>query len=250
VGTYRDEAVVLTTVKLGEADRIITMLSREHGKIRAVAKGVRRTKSKFGARLEPFMRTDVLVAEGRTLDRITQAASIAPYADSICGDYDLYANGSVILETINKLVNAEHESAREQYQLLVAALAALAGHRHPSRMISASYVMRSLALAGWFPRFDSCVVCGRQDDLDFFSVPSGGVMCGNDRTPEARHVTARCRIALRALLAGDWTALNAAATDDTRGEDLALDPQCARIVEEWGEYFLERPIRSLRLLDS
>ena len=62
---YRDEGVVLRTSKLAEADRIITVLTRDHGKIRAVAKGVRRTKSRFGARLEPFMRVDLLIAEGR-----------------------------------------------------------------------------------------------------------------------------------------------------------------------------------------
>ncbi|MCI1636168.1 DNA repair protein RecO [Bifidobacterium sp.] len=251
--TYRDEAVVLTTVKLGEADRIITLLSREHGKIRAVAKGVRRTKSKFGARLEPFMRTDVLIAEGRTLDRITQAASIMPYADLICGDYDLYTNGSVILETINKLLSSEHESAKDQYSLLVAALASLSRHRHRPELISASYVMRSLALAGWFPRCDSCVVCGRREGLDFFSVPAGGVMCSNDRTPEARRISAHSCTVLNALVHGDWSVLDVAgetAEHGRHGERVAIDPLCARIVEEWGEYYLERPIRSLRLLDS
>jgi DNA repair protein RecO (recombination protein O) len=76
VPTYRDEAVVLRTHKLGEADRIITMLSRRHGKIRAVAKGVRRTTSKFGARLEPFSHVDFpQLAVGRTLDVITQVAN-------------------------------------------------------------------------------------------------------------------------------------------------------------------------------
>ena len=74
---YRDEGVVLRTAKLGEADRIITLLTREHGKIRAVAKGVRRTKSRFGARLEPFMRVDLLIAEGRSLDVVSQAESVA-----------------------------------------------------------------------------------------------------------------------------------------------------------------------------
>ncbi|MDO8382692.1 MAG: DNA repair protein RecO, partial [Microbacterium sp.] len=66
--TYRDEVVILRTHKLGEADRIITMLSRRHGKVRAVAKGVRRTASRFGARLEPFMVADVQLYAGRTLD--------------------------------------------------------------------------------------------------------------------------------------------------------------------------------------
>ena len=70
---YQDEGVVLRTVKLGEADRIVTLLTRDHGKIRAVAKGVRRTKSRFGGRLEPFMRVSLLIAEGRSLDVISQA---------------------------------------------------------------------------------------------------------------------------------------------------------------------------------
>ena len=86
---YRDEGVVLRTSKLGEADRIITILTRGHGKIRAVAKGVRRTKSRFGARLEPFMRVDVLIAEGRSLDVVSQAEAVAAYGDSdrggLCG---------------------------------------------------------------------------------------------------------------------------------------------------------------------
>ena len=80
---YRDEGVVLRTSKLGEADRIITILTRGHGKIRAVAKGVRRTKSRFGARLEPFMRVDVLIAEGRSLDVVSQAEAVAAYGAPI-----------------------------------------------------------------------------------------------------------------------------------------------------------------------
>ncbi len=76
VPTYRDEAVVLRTHKLGEADRIVTVLSRRHGKVRAVARGVRRTSSKFGARLEPFSHVDVQFATGRTLDVITEAVTL------------------------------------------------------------------------------------------------------------------------------------------------------------------------------
>ena len=87
---YRDEGVVLRTSKLGEADRIITILTRGHGKIQAVAKGVRRTKSRFGARLEPFMRVDVLIAEGRSLDVVSQAEAVAAYGAPIAADYAAY----------------------------------------------------------------------------------------------------------------------------------------------------------------
>ena len=70
---YNDEAVVLRTFPLGEADRIVVMLTRNHGKVRAVAKGVRRLKSRFGGRLEPFMRVNMLIAKGKSLDVISQA---------------------------------------------------------------------------------------------------------------------------------------------------------------------------------
>ena len=76
VPLYRDEAIVLRTHKLGEADRIITLLTRQHGRVRAVAKGVRRTTSRFGSRLEPFTHVDLQLAEGRNLDVITQAETI------------------------------------------------------------------------------------------------------------------------------------------------------------------------------
>ena len=84
--TYRDEGVVLRTHKLGEADRIVTLLTKSHGKVRAVAKGVRRTSSKFGARLEPFMVADIQFYEGRSLDTIQQAETIAAYGADIVDD--------------------------------------------------------------------------------------------------------------------------------------------------------------------
>src|ERR1051325_1803430 len=101
--TYRDEAVVLRTHKLGEADRIVTMLSRQHGKIRAVAKGVRRTASKFGARLEPMMVADVQLYEGRSLDTVTQAESLASYGATIAGDYAAYTAANAMVETADRI---------------------------------------------------------------------------------------------------------------------------------------------------
>ena len=76
VPTYRDEGIVLRTHKLGEADRIVTMLTRDHGKVRAVGKGVRRTSSRFGARLEPFMVVDAQFYEGRTFDIVNQMTGV------------------------------------------------------------------------------------------------------------------------------------------------------------------------------
>lgn len=290
---YRDEGVVLRTAKLGEADRIITLLTRDHGKIRAVAKGVRRTKSRFGARLEPFMRADLLVAQGRSLDVVSQAESVAAYAEPICADYEAYTAANVIVETADKLVGPEESRVAGQYRLLIGALNALAKHAHAPDHISASYVMRALALAGWAPRLHACVVCGQRCFTDGFtgvdngggagrggdmetsesqsaqrftqrftlrstmsrstmpqpapafangmylSVPSGGLMCANDHTPEATRITAAELVQLRALTDGDWRTL------DGNG----LLPQTAHLVEDWAEYYLERPLRSMRLLD-
>lgn len=234
---YRDEGVVLRTVKLGEADRIITLFTRGHGKVRAVAKGVRRTKSRFGGRLEPFMRVDVLIAEGRTLDVISQAESIAAYAASICTDYEAYMAAGVIAETADRLTGTEGEAAVDQYRLLIAALHALAIHAHPPQSISDSYVLRALSLAGWTPRLDSCVVCGHDENLSYLSIPAGGVMCDSDRTPEARPLNPMERLQLRALAHGDWKTL----------ADVAPVSRVTRLVGDWGEYYLERPLRSMRI---
>ncbi len=121
VPTYRDEAVVLRTHKLGEADRIVTMLSRHHGKIRAVAKGVRRTGSRFGSRLEPFMVADVQLYVGRSLDIVQQAESLGSYGAEISDDYGSYTAASVMVETADKVTDDDGGGV-QQYLLLVGAL--------------------------------------------------------------------------------------------------------------------------------
>ncbi|KFI59272.1 DNA repair protein RecO [Bifidobacterium gallicum] len=236
---YRDEGIVLRTMKLGEADRVITLLTRDHGKVRAVAKGVRRTKSRFGARLEPFMRVDLLLNEGRTFDAIRQAESVSVYAGAITADYDRYRAATIIVEVINDLASTEHEPVGAQYPLLAGALNALATARHEPELISNSYVLRAIAMAGWTPRLDSCVVCGRVDQLTHFSARSGGVMCATDRTPDAIRIQPAERLQLIALLAGDWAAL----------EHSPLLSGTQRLVELWAEQVLERPVRSMRLTE-
>ena len=243
---YQDEGVVLRTAKLGEADRILTLLTRDHGKVRAVAKGVRRTKSRFGGRLEPFMRVALLIAEGRSLDVVSQAESIAAYAGPICADFQAYTAANVICETADKLVATEKEPAVAQYRLVLGALNALAKHAHDSSAIGDSYVLRALAIAGWTPRLRVCVVCGEPISSTlswYFSISAGGLMCAADHTPESEAVSwdAICR--LSALGDGDWGEL------DGVPAAASIQRETHQIVEEWGEYYLERPIRSMRLLD-
>ena len=102
MGLYRDEAVVIRTQRLGEADRIITLLTRESGRIRAVAKGVRRTKSKFGARLEPGSYLDIQLYTGKTFDIVTEVSSRENFGDVLSADYQKWTIASAILETAER----------------------------------------------------------------------------------------------------------------------------------------------------
>nr|BBJ53801.1 hypothetical protein SAVMC3_64300 [Streptomyces avermitilis] len=136
---FRDDGIVLRTQKLGEADRIITLLTRGHGRVRAVARGVRRTKSKFGARLEPFSHVDVQFFSrgseliGRGLPLCTQSETIAPYGGAIVTDYARYTAGTAMLETAERFTDHEGEPAVQQYLLLVGGLRTLArGNTNPT----------------------------------------------------------------------------------------------------------------------
>lgn len=116
---------------------------------------------------------------------------------------------------------------------------ALAKQSHAPQAIGDSYVMRALALAGWTPRLGACVVCGKAEPA-YLSIASGGVMCEADHTTDARRIAPFVLNQFDALIRGDWSVLDAAPVERVVQE----------LVEDWGEYYLERPIRSLRLIDS
>ncbi|MGN6723327.1 MAG: DNA repair protein RecO [Marmoricola sp.] len=238
---YSDEAVVLRTRKLAEADRIITLLTREHGVVRAVAKGVRRTSSKFGARLEPFTHVDLQLYEGRNLDTITQAVTKAPYGAAIGSDYERYTAASVMLETAERLVVEERQPALQQYLLLVGALRAMAGDEHKPGDILASFLLRSLAVAGYAPSFDGCARCGVVGPHASFHPAAGGVLCNDCRLPgSARPADETIRL-LGALLAGDWEIVDAADDRNRR--------EARGIVTAYLTWHLERGLRSLPIAE-
>ena len=193
---YRDEGIVLRTQKLGEADRIITLLTRRTGRIRAVAKGVRRTKSRFGARLEPFTHVDLQLYAGRSLDIITQAETLRPYGERLTGDYPRYTAGTAMLETAERFTAEEKEPALRQFLLLVGGLRTLSAQDHDPRLVLDAYLLRSLAVAGYAPSLQECAVCGARQDgpaaghSRAFAVAAGGLTC---RSCQA----ARCRDAGR-----------------------------------------------------
>lgn len=243
--TYRDEAVVLRTHKLGEADRIITLLSRENGKVRAVARGVRRTSSKFGARLEPFTHVDLQFATGRTLDVITQAVTLHPYSEPLTHDYERFTTGQVMIETADRLVVEEREPATSQFHLLVGALHALTngttdGPRAPA-MVMDAYLLRAVALAGYAPNLVDCAKCGATGPHEAFSPQAGGMVCRRCRPPGSAHPSQATVAYLAALLSGDWAA--------TRAADEPTIRQGSGLVAAFIGWHLERGLRSLRHVD-
>ncbi|MGH3980326.1 MAG: DNA repair protein RecO, partial [Pseudonocardiaceae bacterium] len=158
---YRDTGVVLRVQKLGEADRIVTLLTRRHGRVRAVAKGVRRTSSRFGARLEPFGHVDVQFYTGRSLDIVTQAETVDGFGSRLVGDYGRYTTGCAVLETAERLAGEEGEPALRLYLLVVGALRALAHGQRDASLVLDAFLLRSMTSAGWAPALSECARCGQ-----------------------------------------------------------------------------------------
>ncbi|MBS1675027.1 MAG: DNA repair protein RecO [Actinobacteria bacterium] len=238
--TYRDEAVILRTHKLGEADRIVTMLSRAHGKVRAVAKGVRRTSSKFGSRLEPFMVADVQLYQGRSLDIVQQAESLGSYGADIALHYDRYTAANAMVETADRLGDAE--ATPEQYLLLVGGLRSLARGEHAARSILDSYLLRVMALSGWAPSFDDCARCAKPGPHTVFVAQMGGIVCDDCAPVGSPRIPATALEVLRALMAGDWERVDAAPDRDAAA--------ASGVIAAYAQWHLERGIRSLSLVEG
>jgi DNA repair protein RecO (recombination protein O) len=235
VPLYRDEAVVLRTQKLGEADRIVTLLSRYRGQIRAVAKGVRRTASKFGSRLEPFMVVDAQFYEGKSLDIVNQAETIGSYGGQIIEDYGAFTAANAMVEAAERLTS--EESSPQQYLLLVGALRSLAGKEHDSSLILDSYLLRALAIAGWAPSFDNCARCEAVGPHSAFVMQVGSVVCQSCKPIGAVSISTDTSDLLGALLSGDWI-LAENASDQARSS-------ASGIVAAYSQWHIERGLKSM-----
>ena len=238
---YRDQAIVLRTQKLGEADRIITLFTRDHGRIKAVAKGVRRTKSRFGARLEPASYVDLQLYTGRTFDTITQVESIENYGDVLSSDYQSWTVASAILEAAERFTQAEHEPALQQYLLVTGSLKALAEKRHDASLILDAYLLRSLAVAGYAPSLTICSRCDAPGPHKFFSLQGGGSVCITCK-PSASASPSPVTLQLMAnLLTGDW--------DQAQVSEGKNRNEASGLIAAYLQWHLERGLRSLPLVE-
>jgi DNA repair protein RecO (recombination protein O) len=238
--SYRDEVIVLRTHKLGEADRIVTVLGKTHGKIRAVAKGVRKTGSRIGSRLEPFNVADVQFYEGKNLDTVQQVETVAMLGSDLAADYDLYTTGTAMLETADRLTDHDHSSA--QYQLLLGGLKALATKAHAAELILDSYILRALSIAGWTPELSMCVLTGEEGAHTHFLITAGGVVSDAAAPPGTPRLRPESIALLTALLAGEWGVADAS--------DATARREARGIVAAYLQFHLERSIKSLSHIDS
>jgi DNA repair protein RecO (recombination protein O) len=234
---YRDTGIVLRTYRLGEADRIVVLFTKGHGKVRAVAKGVRKTKSKFGARLEPTSHVALQLYEGRELDIVTQAETVDHFR-LIREDLDRIARASSMLEAVDQLAQ-EGEANPQLYQMLVGALRSLAGHNPP--LVVPAFFLKLLALEGYRPVVEACAECGEEQELVAFDLESGGVLCQPHR--RGARVTADAVSLLQQILGGQ---LGAALNEPGSPATHEVDHLATRAME----HHLERRLRSVSVLDS
>lgn len=234
---YRDTGVVLRTWKLGEADRIVVLFTEHHGKVRAVAKGVRRTRSKFGARLEPPTQVALQLHEGRNLDIITQAETVENYR-SVREDLDRLARGVSMLEVVDQLAQ-EGEPDPQLFRMLTGALRVLADDDPP--LVVAGFFLKALTQTGFGPMVDECVVCGSDGPLVAFDPDRGGMLCGPHRL--GLPVSADAAAVLAQILGGNLGAALALPASSVTSE---VD----RIAIAAMEHHLERRLRSPSVLEG
>jgi DNA repair protein RecO (recombination protein O) len=184
VALYRDEGVVLRTHKLGEADRIVVFMTAGRGKVRAVAKGVRKTKSRFGGRLEPPLHVSLLVYHGRSeLHVVNQAETIDHYR-AIREDLDRMTDALALVEAVDQVAQ-EGEPNAAMYRMLHGALGALSDAEERPALLVGAFYWKLLALEGVAPVFGACARCGTRRDLVSFDLLEGGVLCRQHRRGSA-----------------------------------------------------------------
>ncbi|MBS1837040.1 MAG: DNA repair protein RecO [Actinobacteria bacterium] len=236
MGLYRDVAVVLRTHKLGEADRIVVLMTRATGKVRAVAKGVRRTGSKFGSRLEPGSYVSVQLHEGRgELDIVTQTETVEPFRRTR-EDLSRLGHAASLLEAVEQLAQDRQPQPR-LHDMLVGGLRTIDDRNPP--LVAGAFFLKLLAVDGVAPELDTCVGCGEEEGRMWLAIEAGGVRCRS--CGGGRPVTDEALAVARAVLGG--------------GLNVALDLPDGAVVHEVEsiatavlEAHIERRLRSLSVL--
>lgn len=237
MAVYRAQGIVLRTIKLGEADRIVTLCTRERGKVRAVAKGIRKTRSKFGGRLEPGSHVAIQCYEGRELDHITQAET-ADIFRNIREDLDRLRRAIAMLEAVDHLAQPDESSPR-LYQMLLGALTSLESYDSP--VIVPAFYWKLLAYEGLRPMLDICARCGEDANFVAFDLIEGGLLCRSCRTGVA--ISPEAIELLRRILGGDLARV-------LKEPHTAATFEVEHLAEVSLEGHLERRLKTRRILDK
>ncbi|MCS4490586.1 DNA repair protein RecO [Corynebacterium sp. ES2794-CONJ1] len=179
--SYKVRAVVVRTYDFGEADRIVVLLSKEHGIIRAVAKGVRRAKSRFGSRLQPFVEIDVQLYPGRNLETLTQADTVRFFATGIVEDSQRFIAATAILEV------AERLAEDDLYDLVLDHIELMRQTAYPTVVLDA-FLLQAMHIAGWAPSLFLCAQCQKPGPHHAFHPAPGGAVCVNCRPPGSKEL--------------------------------------------------------------
>ena len=238
-GLYLDHGVVLRTIKLGEADRIVSFMTQGNGKVRAVAKGVRKSGSRFGARLEPTSHVMLQCYRGRELDVVTQVETVEAHR-ALRENYSTLTHSVSMLEAVDQVAQ-EREPAPALYRLLTGALRTM--DQSPSPVVTPGFFWKLLSLEGYHPHLDGCVRCGDEDGpFPAFDLADGGVLCATCGRLGGRRVAPEALEFLGRLVGGELRLA------------MAEPPERVHLleVERLGisalEYHSERRIRSASLL--
>ncbi len=235
MAVYKSKGIVLRSIRYGEADRILDLYTRDAGLVSVIAKGIRRTKSRFGGRLEPLSCVDFLAYEGRTLDTVTQVEVLRSF-HGVRENLKRLVTAGAMISAVRALSGGD-EADRRVFNLLYHALDALEGRETGFEAVGAAFALKLSILAGYTPRLDVCVSCERDltevtgEGLLYFAPPLGGVLC------------ARCRFASReAGLAGDSYPLEPNSLAAL--QDLVVRPIREVAVEEGLEESVRRVVAS------
>jgi len=243
--TYQTEAIIIKKVKLGEADRILTLYTLERGKIEAVARGIRKAQSKMAGHLELLTHSMVTLARGRTLDTIIGSQTINGFYD-LKNNLWLSSCGLYVSELINQF-NAEHVENKSLFYLFLDTLKQL-GDTNNSLIIIRHFEMQLLELSGYKPQLQICSAC--QTDLkpvvNAFCARAGGIICPKcrDENPASIPVSVDAIKVLRFLQQND------AATVRRLKVSAKLSEELQRIMSIYIHYILEREVKSSAWLDT
>lgn len=244
-GSYRETAVVVRTHDFGEADRVIVLLTKNRGLVRAVAKGVRKSKSRFGSRLQPFVVLDVNLYEGRNLDTITGADTVAYYASALIADWDRYAAAAVVLEAAERI--ALHTPGDPQlFAAVVGALDWLQTSRFPTATVDA-FLLQAMAAEGWAPSLFECASCRAPGPHHAFHPAVGGAVCFECRPSQSADVPEET-LHLMWLLAHDHR--GAAADLLASADGPVLAERAHRLVTAHLQWHMDTTLRSLKIMDQ